>query len=228
MFPIRDTNKTQTFPIVNWIIIVLNILVFYFQINLPTQSVEQIFTSFGIVPVKFLIMHPLAPISLLSSQFIHSGWVHIIRNLWVLYIFGDNVEDKLGHLQYLVFYLTCGIIGGVLHIVIQPYSHIPMIGASGAISGVLGAYMLFFPKARILTFVPIFIIPWLVKIPAVIYLGIWFLSQLSDGLSTTSSVVNSGIAYWAHLGGFIAGFLLSKHFRKNSKYRKINTINNKF
>ena len=102
-----------------------------------------------------------------------------------------------------------------------------MIGASGAISGVLGAYMLFFPKARILTLVPIVIIPWLVKIPAVIYLGIWFLSQLSDGLSTTSSVVNSGIAYWAHLGGFIAGFLLSKHFRKNSKYQKINAINNK-
>ena len=216
MFPIRDTNRSDTFPIVNWMIIVINASIFIIQIRLPRETVEIIFNTFGVIPIRFIELHLLAPISLFSSQFLHGGWLHIIRNLWILYIFGDNVEDRMGHLQYLVFYLITGIAGGLLQVVTQPFSITPMIGASGAISGVLGAYILFFPRARVLTFVPIFILPWLVEIPAVIFLGIWFLSQFVNVINEASAIINSGVAYWAHLGGFGAGFILAQRYRKTS------------
>lgn len=214
MFPIRDTNKSSTFPIVNWMIIIINAGIFIIQVRLPRETVEIIFNTFGVIPIRFVEFHPLAPISLFSSQFLHGGWLHIIRNLWILYIFGDNVEDRIGHIQYLVFYIITGIAGGLLQVVIQPFSNTPMIGASGAISGVLGAYIFFFPRARVLTFVPIFILPWLVEIPAVIFLGIWFLSQFVNVINEASTIVNSGIAYWAHLGGFGAGFILARRFKQ--------------
>jgi len=221
MFPIRDTNKSSTFPIVNWMIIIINAGIFIIQVRLPRETVEIIFNTFGVIPIRFVEFHPLAPISLFSSQFLHGGWLHIIRNLWILYIFGDNVEDRIGHIQYLVFYIITGIAGGLLQVVTQPFSNTPMIGASGAISGVLGAYIFFFPRARVLTFVPIFILPWLVEIPAVIFLGIWFLSQFVNVINEASTIVNSGIAYWAHLGGFGAGFILARRFKqtRDNRYR---------
>ena len=214
MFPIRDTNRSHTFPIVNWMIIIINASIFIIQVRLPNETVEIIFNTFGVIPIRFVEFHPLALISLFSSQFLHGGWLHIIRNLWILYIFGDNVEDRIGHIQYLVFYIITGIAGGLLQVVTQPFSNTPMIGASGAISGVLGAYIFFFPRARVLTFVPIFILPWLVEIPAVIFLGIWFLSQFVNVINEASTIVNSGIAYWAHLGGFGAGFILARRFKQ--------------
>ena len=219
MFPIRDTNKSSTFPIVNWMIIIINAGIFIIQVRLPRETVEIIFYTFGVIPIRFVEFHPLAPISLFSSQFLHGGWLHIIRNLWILYIFGDNVEDRIGHIQYLVFYIITGIAGGLLQVVTQPFSNTPMIGASGAISGVLGAYIFFFPRARVLTFVPIFILPWLVEIPAVIFLGIWFLSQFVNVINEASTIVNSGIAYWAHLGGFGAGFILARRFKQTRDNR---------
>ena len=224
MFPIRDTNKSNTFPIVNWIIIVINASIFFVQVRLPRETVEIVYSTFGVVPIRFTELHLLAPISLFSSQFLHGGWLHIIRNLWILYIFGDNVEDRMGHIQYLVFYLMTGVIGGLLQVITQPFSTIPIIGASGAISGVLGAYILFFPRARVLTFVPIFILPWLVEIPAVIFLGVWFLSQFVNVINEASSVISSGVAYWAHLGGFGAGFLLARRIRKirNTSFKDYN------
>ena len=219
MFPIRDTNRSHTFPIVNWMIIIINAGIFIIQVRLPKETVEIIFNTFGVIPIRFVEFHPLAPISLFSSQFLHGGWLHIIRNLWILYIFGDNVEDRIGHIQYLVFYIITGIAGSLLQVVTQPFSNTPMIGASGAISGVLGAYIFFFPRARILTFVPIFILPWLVEIPAVIFLGIWFLSQFVNVINEASTIVNSGIAYWAHLGGFGAGFILARRFKQTRDNR---------
>ena len=224
MFPIRDTNKSNTFPIVNWIIIVINASIFFVQVRLPRETVEIVYSTFGVVPIRFTELHLLAPISLFSSQFLHGGWLHIIRNLWILYIFGDNVEDRMGHIQYLVFYLMTGVIGGALQVITQPFSTIPIIGASGAISGVLGAYILLFPRARVLTFVPIFILPWLVEIPAVIFLGVWFLSQFVNVINEASSVISSGVAYWAHLGGFGAGFLLARRIRKirNTSFKDYN------
>ena len=214
MFPIRDTNRSHTFPIVNWMIIIINAGIFIIQVRLPNETVEIIFNTFGVIPIRFVEFHPLAPISLFSSQFLHGGWLHIIRNLWILYIFGDNVEDRIGHIQYLVFYIITGIAGSLLQVVTQPFSNTPMIGASGAISGVLGAYIFFFPRARVLTFIPIFILPWLMEIPAVIFLGIWFLSQFVNVINEASTIVNSGIAYWAHLGGFGAGFILARRFKQ--------------
>jgi membrane associated rhomboid family serine protease len=214
MFPIRDTNRSHTFPIVNWMIIIINAGIFIIQVRLPNETVEIIFNTFGVIPIRFVEFHPLAPISLFSSQFLHGGWLHIIRNLWILYIFGDNVEDRIGHIQYLVFYIITGIAGSLLQVVTQPFSNTPMIGASGAISGVLGAYIFFFPRARVLTFMPIFILPWLMEIPAVIFLGIWFLSQFVNVINEASTIVNSGIAYWAHLGGFGAGFILARRFKQ--------------
>jgi len=219
MFPIRDTNRSHTFPIVNWMIIIINAGIFIIQVRLPRETIEIIFNTFGVIPIRFVEFHPLAPISLFSSQFLHGGWLHIIRNLWILYIFGDNVEDRIGHIQYLVFYIITGIVGSLLQVVIQPFSNTPMIGASGAISGVLGAYIFFFPRARVLTFVPIFILPWLVEIPAVIFLGIWFLSQFVNVINEASTIVNSGIAYWAHLGGFGAGFILARRFKQTRDNR---------
>ena len=224
MFPIRDTNKSNTFPIVNWIIIVINASIFLVQVRLPRETVEIIYSTFGVVPMRFAELHLLAPISLFSSQFLHGGWLHIIRNLCILYIFGDNVEDLMAHIQYLVFYLMTGVIGGALQVITQPFSTIPIIGASGAISGVLGAYILLFPRARVLTFVPIFILPWLVEIPAVIFLGVWFLSQFVNVIKEASSVISSGVAYWAHLGGFGAGFHLARRIRKirNTSFKDYN------
>ena len=127
MFPIRDTNKSNTFPIVNWIIIVINASIFLVQVRLPRETVEIIYSTFGVVPMRFAELHLLAPISLFSSQFLHGGWLHIIRNLWILYIFGDNVEDRMGHIQYLVFYLMTGVIGGALQVITQPFSTIPIL-----------------------------------------------------------------------------------------------------
>lgn len=213
MFPIRDTIRSSSFPAVNWLIIIANALVFLFQRSLGLQDLEMVINIFGVVPVRFLTASPLAPISLVSSQFLHGGWLHLIANLWTLYIFGDNVEDRMGHLRYLIFYLLSGVLGGVVQVLSGPTSPVPTIGASGSIAGVLGAYVLLFPRARVLTFVPIFFFPWMVEIPAVIYLGVWFASQFFSGMSAlgTSSMIG-GVAYWAHVGGFASGLLLVRRF----------------
>ena len=213
MFPLRDTIRASSFPAVNWLLIITNAMVFLFQRSLGLRDLEMVINIFGVVPVRFLTLSPLAPVSLVSSQFLHGGWMHVIANLWTLYIFGDNVEDRMGHSRYLIFYLLCGVLGGVVQVLSGPTSFVPTIGASGSIAGVLGAYVLLFPRARVLTFVPIFFFPWMVEIPAVIYLGIWFTSQFFGGMSAlgTSSMIG-GVAYWAHVGGFASGLLLVRRF----------------
>lgn len=210
MFPIRDTNRTHSFPVVNWLLIFANTLVFLFQISLGLREMEAVVNIFGVVPARFLTASLLAPISLFSSQFLHGSLLHIITNLWTLYIFGDNVEDRMGHFRYLIFYLLSGALGGLVQVLSGPTSHVPSIGASGAIAGVLGAYILLFPRARVLTFIPVFFLPWLVEIPAVIYLGVWFASQFFSGMSSLGA--SSGIAYWTHVGGFAAGLFLMRSF----------------
>ena len=212
MFPLRDTNKSETFPAINWLLIIANAGAFVLQRELSREQTELLFRTFGLVPANFLGGHPLTAISLISSQFLHGGWLHLLSNLWTLHIFGDNVEDRMGHTNYLVFYLLSGVAGGLVQVLTGPTSSVPMIGASGAIAGVLGAYIILFPRARVLTFVPIFFLPWLVEIPAFIYLGVWFFSQFSNGM--TGMAIGSGIAYWAHVGGFAAGFVLVRSFSR--------------
>jgi membrane associated rhomboid family serine protease len=210
MIPLKDTIQSRSFPLINWMLIALNILAFFLLISLGSKA-ESSVTTWGVVPERFL-QHPnlMQFITLFTSMFLHGGWVHLLGNMLALYIFGDNVEDRLGSGRYLFFYLICGLAAAAAHIALNSNSSAPTIGASGAISGVLAAYLLFFPSARVITLIPLFIFPWFVEIPAIFYLGFWFLSQLFNGLMAVTSNTQTfgGVAWWAHVGGFIAGLLL--------------------
>jgi membrane associated rhomboid family serine protease len=155
-------------------------------------------------------------------MFLHGGWMHVIANMWTLYLFGDAVEDRMGPVRYLIFYLLCGLAAGLTHFLTNPTSPVPCIGASGAIAGVLGAYLVLFPTARILTLIPILFFPFIVEIPAVVFLGIWFASQFFSGtLSLISTQYYEGVAWWAHVGGFVAGIVLLPAFKKSAQeYRR--------
>ena len=210
MIPIADTVRSRSFPIVNWLIIIANVAVFVFvESRLPPRRLDQFILTYGAVPAHLVAGDPKAIIALLTSMFLHGGWLHLISNMWALYIFGDNVEDRLGSWRYLAFYFICGIVAGLVQVATAPMSQLPSIGASGAIAGVLAAYLVLFPGARVVTLIPLFfILPWLVEIPAIIFIGIWFLIQVLSGvLALQSSVLQGGIAYWAHIGGFVCGLL---------------------
>ncbi len=210
MIPIRDTIRSSTFPLVNTSIIAVNILIFIWTLG---GDQTEIFLRYGIVPVHYSVPELAAGFSLgaqllpfLSSMFLHGGILHLVGNIWFLYIFGDNVEDRLGPVRYLVFYLLCGICSGLTHLFLNWDSRLPTIGASGAIAGVMGAYFILHPRARVLTLIPIFLFFPLVEIPAFIFLGVWLVIQfLSAGF--TSAAEAGGVAWWAHLGGFIFGML---------------------
>jgi membrane associated rhomboid family serine protease len=187
------------------------------------QQAEAILFNYGLIPDKVRLagvssLHDLRITVLrpfFTNMFLHGGWGHLIANMWILFIFGDNVEDRMGKIRYFLFYILCGLIASLTHFVLHRNSAVPAIGASGAISGVMAAYMIMFPKSTIISFIPIFIIPFLLPIPAIIYIGIWFLGQLLSG--TTSLMLSSqatGIAFWAHIGGFIGGLLLYRFFTR--------------
>lgn len=216
MLPLRDTIRTRTFPIVNVSLIAFNVLVFLFEASLSEAGFMRVVNRFGLVPARLNLANPLPWVTLASSMFLHGSWFHLISNMWTLYIFGDNVEDRMGKGRYLAFYLVAGVVAALTHAYFAGGSQIPTVGASGAIAGVLGAYFLLYPQGRVLTFIPVFILPWLVEVPAFIYLGFWFLSQLSSGLLTLGHLGTggsfSGIAWWAHIGGFVTGFLLVRAF----------------
>jgi membrane associated rhomboid family serine protease len=216
MIPIRDAIPSRTFPIVNTVIILLNAFVFLWQL-VQGPSLKEVFFFFGIVPVRysdpalaseFTRFQQLIPF--ITSMFLHGGLLHILGNMWFLYIFGDNIEDRLGHSRYLIFYLFCGITAGLIHLWTNWGSKIPTIGASGAISGVMGAYLLLHPRAKILTLIPIFFFLQFVELPAFIFLGYWLLLQIFSAGSTPNGV--GGVAWWAHIGGFAAGFVFVKIF----------------
>jgi membrane associated rhomboid family serine protease len=225
MFPIRDSIPTKRFPIVNCLLIVLNILFFLFEVSLSEESLNLLVQNFGIVPDLYTDPNLRKSfggnlwyyLPFLSNMFLHGGWLHLIGNVWTLYIFGDNVEDRMGRLRYLAFYLLCGVLASVTHIMFNWDSPIPAIGASGAISGVMGAYMFLFLKSRVLMLIPIFYIPFFFRIPAFIYLGYWFLIQFFSGAGEfISAEVTGGVAFWAHIGGFVAGAILYRIFTDKS------------
>lgn len=215
MLPIRDNIKSASFPLFAVSLIVANFFVFYREIILSDQELNSFILTYGLVPASFMdnLNRGFTTLSawspLLTNLFLHGGWMHIIGNMWYIWIFGDNVEDRLGHMRFLLFYLLCGIAANLTHIFIDPGSTVPTIGASGAISGILGAYLVTFPWARVLTLIPIFFFIQFVEIPALIFLGLWFFIQLQYG---TASLLMTGanIAWWAHIGGFIAGMILIK------------------
>ncbi|MBI5597392.1 MAG: rhomboid family intramembrane serine protease [Elusimicrobia bacterium] len=193
MFPIRDNVPSKSFPFVTWALIAANAAVFYHELTLG-KRLGPFLDAHGLVPAR------PAFDDFVTSMFLHGGWTHAVGNLWTLWIFGDNVEDRLGHFRYLAFYLLCGLAAGAVQVVAQPGSAIPVIGASGAIAGVLGAYVFFFPRAKVTTVVPIFIFLHYAEIPAFLYLGVWFLTQLYSG-----ALAIGGVAWWAHIGGFLTG-----------------------
>lgn len=221
MFPLRDTIKSRSFPAVNLGLIALNILIFLCEDSLSPARLESLFSIAGLIPSHLSLAHPVSLITLISSAFLHGGWFHLISNMWMLFIFGDNVEDRMGAGRYLCFYLLSGIVSGLAQAFFLPQSSMPTIGASGAIAGVLGAYLILFPRARVTTFIPVFILPWLVDVPAFIFLGFWFLTQLSSGLLSLGAVGRfGGIAWWAHIGGFAFGMILALPFARKGRARR--------
>lgn len=212
MFPIRDTIRSKSFPLVNLALIAANTLVFLYQSSLGEQGFIRIIETYGLVPAQFSISNPFEIFTIFSSMFMHGGWFHLISNMWTLYIFGDNVEDRMGSGRYLIFYLLAGGVAAATHIFFTPDLQQPTVGASGAVAGVLGAYFLLFPRSRVVTFIPVFFFPWFVQIPAFIYLGIWFFSQVANGLMIEQAM--SGIAWWAHIGGFVTGLVLVRAFAR--------------
>ena len=206
MIPLRDTIPSRHFPFVNLALIAVNCLIFLYELSLGDRLLRMI-RVFGLVPVHFDLWSPAGILPLFTSMFLHGGWMHLLGNMLFLYIFGDNVEDRLGHARYLLFYLLSGAAAGVAQVYSAGDTSVPMIGASGAIAGVSGAYFLFFPTARVVTLVPIFFFFQIVEIPAVIFLLLWFLMQVFYGLATVSVVGRAvgGVAWWAHIAGFVFG-----------------------
>ncbi|MGQ9567706.1 MAG: rhomboid family intramembrane serine protease [Anaerolineae bacterium] len=224
MFPLQDTVRSREFPVVNWLLIAANVLIFVLESSLGPRQLQRLLMLCGVVPARFLrlgLSDPIQVLTIFTSMFLHGGWWHLISNMWALFIFGDNVEDRMGHVRYLVFYLLSGFAASLAHIFMAPASTVPTVGASGAISGVLAAYLVLFPRARVITFVPLFFMPWFVEVPALLYLGMWFLSQLFNGLFTLMPGMEmyGGVAWWAHVGGFVAGLVLVGFFARRRRYR---------
>jgi membrane associated rhomboid family serine protease len=221
LIPLRDTIPHRHKPVMTWTLIAINVAIFLYELSLPPQDLEQLFYMFGVVPARY--SHPewaqLAGLRVddywpfLTSMFLHGGWAHLIGNMWALWIFGDNVEDRMGPFRFLGFYLLTGLIAGVTHYLTNAASTVPTVGASGAIAGVLGAYFVMYPRARIIVLLPIFFFPFFFELPAVAYLLFWFLSQIIGGtIAGLSSAQVGGVAFWAHVGGFVAGIVLHRLF----------------
>lgn len=212
MIPLRDNIPSRTFPYVTYILIGANVLAFLFELSLGPR-LHQFINVFGVVPAKVTTILFEAPqlvhyavFPFFTSIFLHGGWLHLLGNMLYLYIFGDNVESALGHFRYLIFYLFCGVAASFVHILFNLGSDIPTVGASGAIAGILGAYFLLFPRAKVVTLLPIFVFIQIVEVPALLFLGLWFLIQfLSGSMTLGSGAAAAGVAWWAHIGGFAVG-----------------------
>jgi rhomboid family protein len=234
MIPIRDDTPTYSTPFINYLLVALNVAIYVFQAQLSPSAERGFIYTFGVVPVNIegalglgvASAHHASLITLISSMFLHAGWWHVLSNMWFLWIFGDNIEDHLGHFPYLIFYLVSGIAASFCHILLNANSTIPSVGASGAIAGVMGAYFLLFPSARVLMLVPLFVFFTFIWIPAWIVLGYWFLIEFLSGAASTfvsgGRSLTGGIAVWAHVGGFVAGLVMIKimphRMRPRSRY----------
>ena len=217
MFPIRNTVPTRYPPVITWALIATNCIMFLFESSLSPYELQQLLYQFALVPARYSgilasdevdsVVDDVLP--LFTMMFLHGGWLHLILNMWTLWLFGPAIEDRMGHGRYLAFYLACGVAAAVAHIFFNPDSIVPALGASGAIAGVLGSYMRLFPLARVVVVVPILFIPLFFEVHALFYVGFWFLMQILQGildLAVTST--SAGVAWWAHVGGFVAGFAL--------------------
>ena len=220
MFPLRDSIPSRYPPVMTWLLIGVNVVVFVFELSLPSRQLQEFIYLFGIVPARYthpgwarLVGFPLDNYwPFLTSMFLHGGWLHIIGNMWMLWLFGDNVEDRMGPGRFLVFYLLCGVLAGVAHLALNPGSRVPTIGASGAIAGVLGAYFVLYPLAQVIVMVPILFFPFFFTLPAAVFLALWFFMQFLSGTVSLHGAAAGGVAWWAHVGGFVAGAVLYRLF----------------
>ncbi len=204
MIPLKSTERVYSTPVVVIALIIVNMVIFLFEASLSPDTLNTFIVRHGSVPDHFRYTN------IITSMFLHGGWLHVIGNMWFLWIYGRNVEDLIGSSKFLIFYLVCGIIAGLVHVMFNPYSRVPTVGASGAIAGVMGGYLIKFPRARIVTLVPIFIFFTTLEIPAALLLLYWFAIQFFSGFGTIgySQISQGGIAWFAHIGGFVAGMLL--------------------
>lgn len=225
MIPLRDNIPSRHPPLITYLLIGANILIFLFEISLTRGALERLVFTYGFIPGRFVAQVGVVPLTALfapvfTSMFLHGGWLHLISNVWTLFIFGDNVEDTLGHGLYLLFYLACGVVAAFAQMAVGPFSPVPMIGASGAIGGVMGAYFALFPQARILTLVPVFLF-LIIEVPAYIFLGVWFVMQFFSGtLAILRPGVQGGVAFWAHVGGFASGYGLIRLLVRPAAFRQ--------
>ncbi|HET8666863.1 MAG TPA: rhomboid family intramembrane serine protease [Terriglobales bacterium] len=236
MIPIRDDAPRFATPYVTYFLLGLNVAVFLFELTFGGPQRNQLMFEFGFLPVKITallsgahgvaipgatlpVTFQTAVVPIFTSMFMHASWLHLIFNMWALWIFGDNIEDYLGHFWYLLFYLVSGLAAAALHTALNPMSAVPSVGASGAIAGVMGAYLILFPSARVTTLVPFFFL-FFVRLPAWLVLGYWFVVQFLSGAATSiaySNQTGGGVAFWAHVGGFIAGIALIKLFPRRPR-----------
>ena len=216
MFPLRDTQPSYSRPVVTVLLIVVNILVFLFEFSLDDYSRNAFISAYGLIPDRFAWQ------SVLTSMFLHGGWMHVLGNMWFLWIFGDNIEDILGHGKFLGFYLLCGVAAALAQTLLNPYSRIPMVGASGAIAGVMGAYMVKFPRARIETIVLVVFFITRFDVPAWFMLIYWFATQVLSGVGSIgyTQASQGGTAFFAHIGGFIVGMILIKVMGTRERYTR--------
>jgi|SRR3984957_12081357 hypothetical protein len=225
MIPLKNLSPRLTFPAMTLLLIIANVLVYIYQVSLPDRAAEAFINLYGMVPARVSmalagqhhVTFAQAFIPLFTSMFLHGGLLHILGNMWFLWIFGGQVEDRLGHFTYLVFYLICGLGSGIAQLAFSWGSKLPGIGASGAIAGVLGAYIVFFPSSRILTLVPLFIIWFTAQIPALVFIGLWFAIQFLSGIGSLGAASMGGVAWWAHVGGFLLGVLIAQLYRRSPR-----------
>lgn len=222
MIPLKNLRPRTHFPAVTLALIVVNFIVFFYQLTLDPRALQSFIMTYSMIPARaqLALAHSQYTLAqgffpLFTSMFLHAGWLHIIGNMWFLWLFGPNVEDRLGHLPYLGFYLVCGLGAGIAQTLFSLGSTMPGLGASGAIAGVLGAYVVFFPSSRILTLVTLFFWWFFARLPAVLFIGLWFAVQFLSGLSSLGSAQGGGVAWWAHVGGFLLGMLLVSGMRRN-------------
>jgi membrane associated rhomboid family serine protease len=216
VIPLRDVIPSRTTPYVTITLIVINVLVFAYQFTLDKPLLEEFILYFGLIPAAF------SWVAVLTSMFVHGGILHVGGNMLYLWIFGDNVEDRMGHGRFLVFYLLCGTAAALAQTAVRPDSTIAMVGASGAIAGVMGAYFVLYPRSRIVTLVPLFVFMQVMEVPAILFLGVWFLLQFLSGvgsIAATAAEPAGGIAFWAHIAGFVAGISGVLVFRRPERQR---------
>ena len=222
MIPIRDQSPRRFAPVMTWSLIGINVMAFFFEVSLSEETLQRFVGAFGFVPARLTQAGamPLGALTLFTSMFLHGRFLHLLGNMWTLWIFGDNVEDRMGRWRFLTFYLLCGLAAGGVHWATNMDSTVPAVGASGGISGVMGAYMVLFPRSRLIMLLPIFFIPFFFQIPAWVYLGVWFVVQAVSGTVALGFEAVGGVAFWAHVGGFAGGVVLFRLFlRPKGTYR---------